>query len=259
VIAAGVILSVAAAVAPLPHTRSGKGPAVVLVHGLGGDRHVWDETVRALEKSFTVIALDLPGHGEAPAPTAFDADRIAAQIIATVRAENIQRAVFVGHSLGGFIVAHLTDGWMVRGVVLVDIGIGRLFTKPEVAELRASLTKDREGTLRGWFGAISKPPQLDRLLVGLRKLPNETILGYATMMSKQPTSSERLPRPAMLMASKLILPGKKARADELAAMGFSDAEHLSVERFDDSMHWLFWDEPEKFRTTLTGIVAAWVH
>ncbi|MGZ3440171.1 MAG: alpha/beta fold hydrolase [Polyangia bacterium] len=250
-IAAGLILTVAAAIAPLPHTRSGSGPALVLVHGLGGDRHTWDDVTRVLEKSFTVIAVDLPGHGAAAEPASFDADRIAAQILATVRAEKISRAIFVGHSLGGFILAHLSDPQLVRAIVLVDIGIGSLWPDNEIAEVRAKLAKDREATLRELFGPISRSAaQLERLLPGLRKLPDKTILGYAGVMGKQPTPGAKLPRPALLMASKLILTGNKPRSEDLAAVGFGGATDLRVVRFDESMHWLFWDEPAKFLATL---------
>ncbi len=254
-IAAGVLLAVATAVTPLPHTRTGHGPAIVLVHGFGGDRHTWDEVAPELAKSFTVVAVDLPGHGEAPEPANFDADRIAEQIVATVRQEKLSPAIIVGHSLGGFIAAHLRRQPAVKGLVLVDIGIGRLFSEKEVAELQASLAKDREATLRGWFGAISRPAQLERLLVGLGKLSGSTILGYITMLAKQP-ANPRLAQPTLLMASKLTLPNKKPLAEELAAVGYSDPHGLSVTRFDDSMHWIFWDERDKFLATLTDFARA---
>lgn len=262
-IAAGVLLSVAAAAAPLPHTRSGKGPAVVLVHGLGGDRHVWDDVAKELAKTHTVIAVDLPGHGEAPASGTksppLDADRIARQIAATVRAEMTAPAIIVGHSLGGFLAAHvpLVDAEVVRALVLVDIGIGALWTDKERAELSAAIVAKREPTLREWFGAISKAgAQHERVVAGLAKLSDETIFGYLALMQKQPTPGGKLTLPVLLMSSPLILPDKKPRADELAAVGFAGVPKLEVVRFDQSMHWIFWDEPDKFMTTLMRFVAA---
>ena len=257
-IAAGVMLTVAAAIAPLPHTRSGKGPPVVLVHGLGGDRHVWDEVARELVKTHTVIAVDLPGHGTAAAEQPLDADRIARQIAATVRAEKAAPAVIVGHSLGGFVAAHvpLVHAEAVRALVLVDIGIGSLWTEKESAELRAGIVARREPTLREWFGAISKPgAQHERVVAGLSKLSNETIFGYLAVMQKQPTAGKQLTLPLLLMASPLVLPDSRPRADELATVGFGDVAHLQVVRFEKSMHWLFWDEPQKFLTALTRFLS----
>ena len=253
-IAAALVLGAAAAVAPLPHTRSGHGPGIVLVHGLGGDRHVWDDIAAKLASEFTVIAVDLPGHGEAPAPARFDAGQIAARILATADAEKLGPAILVGHSLGGYIVAHAAG--KARAVVLVDIGIGKLWPPKELDELRSRLAKDREGMLQSWFADLCTPAELARILPGVRKLPDATLVGYARMMGTQPTPPQKLRKNALLMASQLILPGKRTQAEELAAVGFGDAKGLRVERFTTSLHWIFWDEPEKFLTTLVDFAHA---
>jgi pimeloyl-ACP methyl ester carboxylesterase len=49
-------------------TTAGCGEPVLLVHGLGGDRRTWDDLVEDLAADHTVIAPDLPGHGESDAP-----------------------------------------------------------------------------------------------------------------------------------------------------------------------------------------------
>jgi pimeloyl-ACP methyl ester carboxylesterase len=252
VIAAALVLGAAATIAPLPHSRTGNGKdALVLVHGLGGDRHAWDGVVPELAKSFTVITVDLPAHGEAPAPAKYDADEIAKRIVATADAEGFgpSRRVLVGHSLGGYIVAHAGG----EKLALVDIGVGTLFSSQELEELRANLKKDRESTLKAWFGAISKPAQLPRILPGARKLSDEALLGYATMMGTQPV---RDPVGGLLMASKMLLPGKRAQKDELRTLGFVTARYLQVVHFADSMHWIFWDEPQKFVATLVDFARA---
>jgi len=235
-------------VTALPHTRTGQGPGIVLVHGLSGNRGLWDDAARALAKSFTVVAVDLPGHGEAPAPARFDADEIAARIVETARQEKLGRIVIVGHSLGGFIAAHVHDP-SVAGIVLVDIGIAGLFSSNEEAEVRDGLAKNREALLTSWFANISKPgAQRERVTADLKKLSDATIRGYVHVMATQ--STRTLHAPALVMASPLLLPRKKPQADELAAVGY-DAKTVRVERFDASMHWLMWDEPGKFVKTLS--------
>jgi len=249
VIAAALVLGVATVIAPLPHTRTGHGPAVVLVHGLGGDRHSWDDATAKLARTHTVIAVDLPGHGAAPAEEHPDADRIARAIAATVRAEKAAPAVIVGHSLGGFIAAHvpLVEPDVARALVLIDIGIDGLWSGDEVAEMKGRLAKERDGTLRAWFGAISQPAQLERLLVGLRTLSNATLAGYMELMHAQPTAGKKLTLPTLLMASPMI--------GALGPLGFGDVKNLEVARFDASKHWLFWDEPQKFDATLAQFLA----
>ena len=45
---------------------AGRGPAVVLLHGLGGFAQSWRHTIDALATRATVFALDLPGFGRTP-------------------------------------------------------------------------------------------------------------------------------------------------------------------------------------------------
>src|SRR5206468_2801608 len=54
----------------LHYIVAGRGPAVVLVHGLGGFAESWRHTTRALADRTTVYALDLPGFGASAKPPA---------------------------------------------------------------------------------------------------------------------------------------------------------------------------------------------
>src|SRR5438876_12275775 len=54
----------------LHYIVAGRGPAVVLVHGLGGFAESWRHTTRALADRTTVYALDLPGFGASATPPA---------------------------------------------------------------------------------------------------------------------------------------------------------------------------------------------
>jgi pimeloyl-ACP methyl ester carboxylesterase len=246
-------------VAALPHTKTGKGPAVVLVHGLGGDRHVWDEVAKKLAQTHTVIALDLPGHGEAAAPKTIDLDDVARAIAATVRAEKAAPAVIVGHSVGGTITGHvpLVDPTVARAIVIVDSGIGTLWTQRDVDEARAGMAKDREATLRAWFGSICKPSQVDKVLAGVRKVADETLMGYGAATTRQSVADggKALALPVLLMATKLSLPDPKKRTEGLAKLGFANVKNLQLEYFEQSMHWPFWDEPQKFTTALERFLA----
>ena len=205
-------------------------------------------------RTLTVVAVDLPGHGAAPAETKLDANQIAARIVATADAEKLGPAILVGHSLGGFIVAHAAG--KAHAIAIVDMGVGKMWTQKEIDELRAGIKKDRTGTLKSFAAGICMPDQFDKLMPGLLALSDETLFGYLQMMATQPTPPEKLRNNVMLMASQLMLTGKRTQAEELATLGFGDARGLRVERFTASKHWLFWDEPQKFLTTLVEFAHA---
>jgi len=47
------------------YSQDNNNPALVLVHGLGSAGSIWKSLVPQLIESFTVYAIDLPGHGDA--------------------------------------------------------------------------------------------------------------------------------------------------------------------------------------------------
>jgi pimeloyl-ACP methyl ester carboxylesterase len=49
---------------PLAHDRVGGGEPLLLLHGLGSDRHAWEAVVPRLAARREVFAIDLPGSGE---------------------------------------------------------------------------------------------------------------------------------------------------------------------------------------------------
>jgi pimeloyl-ACP methyl ester carboxylesterase len=216
---------------------------IVLLHGLGGDVHVWDDVVaRLAAKQHRVVTVALP-RGDS-------LDAIAKQVASELRAKKATPAVVVGHSLGGMIAAHLAvvDPAAVKALVVVDAGIGPSWTAQEVDDIRVGLARDREAMLRSWFGALCKPEQLDKLLVGLRALPDDAIVGYVHAMERGaiPDGGRAIRAPTLLMTGKLLDP---ARA------GFDHVARLRVERFPDAMHWIMWDEPDKLVATLQRFVA----
>lgn len=82
---------------------AGDGPPVVLIHGLGLTRHVWDGLLPDLE-GFRTIRYDLYGHGQsAPAPEEVTLALFARQIVGLLDHLGIERAHIVGFSIGGMI------------------------------------------------------------------------------------------------------------------------------------------------------------
>lgn len=108
--------------------RRGSGPAIVFLHGMGMTAHTWDAVAAELADRFTVVAVDLPGHGTSPCPedpAAFTRDAALADlddVLATLDGP----AVLVGHSLGGYLaLAHAaTRPGVARGIVVLNTGPG---------------------------------------------------------------------------------------------------------------------------------------
>jgi pimeloyl-ACP methyl ester carboxylesterase len=81
----------------------GKGPDVLLIHGLGGTRASLFETAADLSPRYRVHAIDLPGFGSSskPATGAYNAEWFAGIVLGLLDELGISRAHIVGNSMGG--------------------------------------------------------------------------------------------------------------------------------------------------------------
>ena len=120
---------VAAGAYRLNAASAGDGtPAILLLHGFGGEVGAWLFNQAELAAQHRVVALDLPGHGRSeptPAPARFD-DLVDA-VAAASEALGLGRAHVVGHSLGGGIAIALAAGRpdLVASLTLIaPVGLG---------------------------------------------------------------------------------------------------------------------------------------
>jgi pimeloyl-ACP methyl ester carboxylesterase len=102
--------------------ESGTGPALLLVHGLGGPL-MWQRIIGPLSAKFRVINLHLPGFGESdPPPSPFTADDYARFLLRALDALKIRRATLVGTSYGGEIAVRCAglDAQRVERLILIN-------------------------------------------------------------------------------------------------------------------------------------------
>jgi len=83
--------------------RSGRGPALMLLHGYSGSGRSMEGFARAFQHDFDAIAPDLPGHGrsaERAAGHAYDFDACVDDLVATLDATGHRSAHWLGYSMG---------------------------------------------------------------------------------------------------------------------------------------------------------------
>ncbi len=100
---------------------TGNGPAVILLHGFLESRMIWNNILQMLQKEFTVVAIDLPGHGESGSIAENHTMQLMADVVKEVlNAENIRHAVIAGHSMGGYVALQFAADHenLLKGLVL---------------------------------------------------------------------------------------------------------------------------------------------
>ncbi len=81
----------------------GKGRVVVLLHGFLGSHKIWESTIRNLSKSYRVISIDLPGHGDSDNfGYVHTMELLAKSVKAVMDFLRLKKYVIIGHSMGGY-------------------------------------------------------------------------------------------------------------------------------------------------------------
>jgi len=100
------------------------GPPVLLVHGIPTNHRLWADVVPALTAQARVFAVDMLGYGDSPNPHGHRVDLAAqaALLVDLLDVLGLERAVVVGHDLGGGVaqIVATTSSSRVAGLGIVD-------------------------------------------------------------------------------------------------------------------------------------------
>ncbi|WP_030567624.1 alpha/beta fold hydrolase [Streptomyces aureocirculatus] len=142
------------------------GPAVVLAHGFGCDQNMWRLIVPALAERYRVVLFDYVGSGGSDL-SAWDPERYASldgyarDVVEVCEELDLERAVFVGHSVSAMVgvLAARTAPERIGALVMVapspryidDYGYQGGFSAEDIEELLESL----EANYLGWSSAMA--------------------------------------------------------------------------------------------------------
>jgi len=134
-------------------------PVVVLVHGLGLNRRMWNAFTLALSRRYRVLAYDLFGHGgSAPPPGAVSLSMFSLQLRALLDAHGVERCAVAGFSLGGMINRRFARDFpeSVTALAIFNSPHKRSAREQKLVEQRAARTAENmaaalDETMARWF------------------------------------------------------------------------------------------------------------
>lgn len=152
------------------YTVYGEGdPTLVLVHGWGGSQHIWDSQVDDLAQRYSVVTVDLGGHGlSGRGRRKAGLAQLSQDLVAVLDAVGAKKTILIGHSMGGEVA--LLAARERPGVVSALIGV-EAFREPPLdpavwqgllAELEADYPAACRSFLRGLFAQTTEELLVDR-------------------------------------------------------------------------------------------------
>lgn len=235
-------------------------PVLVFVHGFCCDSRDWDAVMQRLSGHHRCVAINLPGHGGAPA-TAGTMAEAGAAINAARRAMGLRRVVLIGHSLGTKIIreAWRQDPQGIAGLILIDGSLYLSNRETMLANAQAAVAGGMEAFLRGLFSRMfddTTPEPLKEFLIA-RALNRDLDLARALFLDSVDWDTrfarqtiEGLQVPAMVIQATTF--DSHFRWRPLGAgesIGLIDAMRAQVADFEavvipDAGHFVMNDQPD---------------
>jgi len=145
----------------LNYRRWGSGKPLIVVHGLFGSAVNWQSIGLRLSQDWTVFALDLRNHGDSPSSADFSYDALVQDLQGFMEQQHIEKAILLGHSLGGKIVMAFADRFPEKAERLIILDIaprpypgGHREILKAMIDLDLSRMKSRKEALDALAGSI---------------------------------------------------------------------------------------------------------
>jgi pimeloyl-ACP methyl ester carboxylesterase len=233
-------------------------PALVFVHGWSCDRSYWAGQLEPFSRNFTVVAVDLAGHGD----SGLDRKQWTIQsygddVAAVVKKLNLKKVILIGHSMGGDVIpeAALRLPHRVVGLIWLDtykkLGAGRTPEEVEafVAKFRPNFVEATRTFVSSLFVPTSDPALVEKVALDMSSAPPsvalptlESAFGYSREM---PHTLERLHLPVI------------AINPDNAPTDVASLEHYGVQVIfmPGVGHFLMMEDPKRFNGLLTTAIA----
>ena len=145
------------------YQRVGKGPDLVMIHGLTGNLAVWHlKLVGLLQKDFRITTYDLRGHGYTDVPRdGYTTRSMAGDLDGLLNALEIENPYVVGHSFGADVALHhaLLHPGRLKRIVAAEVGLAAMIhirnvRSGRVGGIGARLSQSLECPCRATSGSI---------------------------------------------------------------------------------------------------------
>ncbi|SHJ70890.1 Pimeloyl-ACP methyl ester carboxylesterase [Hymenobacter daecheongensis DSM 21074] len=193
-------------------------PTLVFLHGFAESREIWSDLLHGFPAHYRVLSLNLLGHGTNIHDVRdYSMEAQARYVAEKMQAAGIEKAVLVGHSMGGYVALAFAERWPERVAGLALINSSAYADNEEKKAARAKnvafverhgVEKFMESFIRPLFAPANRETLAARreFLEEIGKAtPAETIIGGMQAMAARPDRTKVLREarfPVLLVAGK---------------------------------------------------------
>lgn len=233
---------------------------IVLIHGWSCDRSYWDAQIEPLAARYRVVTLDLAGHGDSGREREnWTIASYGADVAAVVEALDLQRAILVGHSMGGDVAvaaARLVPD-RVAGMVWVDTyrQLGSPRSPEEIAAFVAPLRDDFATNAYAFVSQNLFHPDADSALVERVARDMSEAPPAVAIPSIESSFAHGAVVPVVLR-DELDLPVVAINPDDgTTDIGSMEGYGVEVVMMPDVGHFLMMEDPQGFNELLGEVLA----
>lgn len=254
-----VLVQASQAPAELKTTELGKGPTIVLVHGLGGNRNAWLPVARKLVRTHRVVMVDLPGHGQSPAPEPFALEACGENLAATLAKEDPKSTVLVGQGVGALIALHAlnVNPKAAAGLVLIEGSAKSTMNIPDQQQkfFLAQLDQNYEAFIQMLYAQLARDSvQGVKLRADAMQVEPNVMKAYMRHLLKADASRvlDKLEMPVLFVISDKRMPEGKTWAEVATEYGYPHPERIAHRVITNSGSMIHYDQPDTLAAVLDG-------
>jgi pimeloyl-ACP methyl ester carboxylesterase len=196
------------------YTDSGKGNAVVLLHGFLENSTIWTPFIKDLSKKNRVICIDLLGHGKTECLGYIHSMELMAEVVqAVLKHLKIRRSTFMGHSMGGYVALAFAEKNpdALRGLCLINSTANADTPEKKLNRERAILAvkQNHKTFIRIAIGNLFRPKNRKVFKIEIKQLIKE---------------AQKTPLQGIIAA----LEGMKIREDREALLHFTPFKKMMI-------------------------------
>ena len=232
--------------------EAGTGDPILFVHGVVTTSNIFPTYVSAYSPEFRGIAVDLRGYGDSDKPTTgFTIDQFSTDLIKLADALHIDKAVWVGVSMGGMVVQRLAldHPERVKALVLVSTTDGPMRLDENIPTIGAP--RDYKAVSKGMIvesfpqdtASKTYQPMLDRIPTWNATVIREALTSMSQFHVRGQLTRITVPTLIMVGAKDGVATPTIAKGMQAQIPGAQLAEF-------DTGHFMMVEDPEKFRMVL---------